>query len=369
MKKEYNKNDYTRRLSRTYCFAEELMIKEKQKREFSALGIGEVMLRLSPVGCERISHSETFEKNAGGSELNVVSGISMLGLRTGIITKLPKGELGKFIKHKVRYSGTSDDYITYDDSPAKRLGIYFYESGAYPRLSAVSYDRAASSFTTFKKEELPDSIYKATNLFHTSGITLALGEQIRENVIEMMQLFKAEGSLISFDVNYRAALWGEDEAREVIRRVLPLVDILFISEETSRRMFGMTGTLEEIHKSFSKMYPNIEIIASTKRLVSSPRKHTFSSLVYDCREDLHFEEEPYRDIDVVDRIGSGDAYVAGALYALLRFRDIQKMAEYGDAMAALKNTVMGDMTQCDLADIERIINNHTAKGPKSEMVR
>ena len=293
----------------------------------------------------------------------------MLGMRTGIITKLPRNDIGKFVKHKVRYSGTSDDYVTYDDAQTKRLGIYYYESGAYPRLSAVSYDRANSSFTTFKKEELPESVYGRAEIFHTSGITLALGEEIRENVIEMMKLFKEAGALISFDVNYRAALWDEASAKEVILKVLPLIDVLFISEETSRRMFGMTGTLEDIHKSFATIYPNLEVIASTKRLVTSPRKHTFSSLVYDCREDKHFEEEPYRDIDVVDRIGSGDAYVAGALYALLKFRDIQKIAEYGDAMAALKNTIMGDMTECDLGDIERIIKNHVSTGPKSEMVR
>lgn len=345
------------------------MIKPVLKRDFSVLGIGEVMLRLSPVGNERISFCETFEKKAGGSELNVVSGISMLGKRTGMITKLPHNEIGKFARRQVRYCGSSDDYIIYDESPEMRLGIYYYESGAYPRMSVVSYDRKNSSFTSFKKEELPDSVYTSASVFHTSGITLALSESVRENVIEMMKLFKENGTLISFDVNYRAALWDEDTARKTISQILPLIDILFISEETSRRMFGMTGTLYEIHRKFGEKYPNLEIIASTKRLVTSPKKHTFSSLVYDCKENRHFEEEPYRDIDVVDRIGSGDAYVAGALYALLEFADIQKMAEYGDAMAALKNTVIGDTTECDIIDIERIIKNHTSQGPKSEMVR
>lgn len=345
------------------------MVYPGKNKPFGTLGIGEVMLRLSPPSCERITHSEIFEKSAGGSELNVVAGLSMLGIRTGIITKLPEGELGKFVKYKVRYSGTSDDYVTYDSSPDARLGIYYYESGAYPRLSAVTYDRGGSSFTGFKKEELPPSVYSSAAVFHTSGITLALGERIRATVTEMISLFKEAGALISFDVNYRAALWGENEARETIMKILPLVDILFISEETARRMFGLEGTLYEIQSALAERQPGLEIIASTKRRVISPHKHNFSSLVYDCREKVHFEEEPYRGIDVVDRIGSGDAYVSGALFGLLRFGDISKMAEYGDAMAALKNTVRGDMTQCDLADIERIIKNHTSKGPKSEMVR
>ena len=94
-----------------------------EKKSFEVLGLGKVMLRLSPVGKERVSYCETFEKMAGGSELNVVAGISMLGMRTGIITKLPRNDIGKFIKHKIRYTGTSDDYIIYDDSEEKRLGV------------------------------------------------------------------------------------------------------------------------------------------------------------------------------------------------------------------------------------------------------
>ena len=345
------------------------MIKEFEKKNFSVLGLGEVMLRLSPMGKERISYSETFEKKAGGSELNVVSGISSLGLRTGIITKLPQNEIGKFIKHEIRFSGTSDDYIVYDNSENKRLGSYYYESGAYPRTHVVSYDRQNSSFINFKEEDLPREIYNETNVFHTSGITLALDKNLRENVIKIIKNFHKNGVLISFDVNYRASLWSEELAKETIEQILPIINILFISEETLRRMFKMTGTLKEIHKEFSKKYPNLQIIASTKRTVISPQKHDFTSLIYDCTEDLHYQDEPYLNIDVIDRIGSGDAYVAGALYGLCKYRSIEQAAKYGDAMAALKETILGDMTRCDVTDIERIIKSHSTTGQKDEMVR
>ena len=228
------------------------MFKEFEKKNFSVLGLGEVMLRLSPAGKERISYSETFEKKAGGSELNVVAGISSLGLRTGIITKLPQNEIGKFIKHEIRFTGTSDDYIVYDNSENKRLGIYYYESGAYPRTHVVSYDRQNSSFINFKEEDLPQEIYKETNVFHTSGITLALNENLRQNVIKIINKFHENGALVSFDVNYRSTLWSEELAKETIEQILPIINILFISEETLRRMFKMTGTLKEIHKQFSK---------------------------------------------------------------------------------------------------------------------
>ncbi len=338
-------------------------------REFDALGIGEVMLRLSPTGKERISYCETFEKMAGGSELNVVSGISMLGLRTGMITKLPESEIGKFIKHKIRFAGTSDDYILYDRTENKRLGIYYYESGAYPRVPIVSYDRKLSSFTSFKEEELPPDIYTSTKLFHTSGITLALSHEIRREVTRMVRKFHDAGAKISFDVNYRAALWSEEAARSSIEKLLPLIDILFISEETLRRMFGMTGTLREIHHAFAEKYPNLSVIASTSRTVISPTKHNFTSLIYDCHEGRHFEEAAYESIDVVDRIGSGDAYVAGALYGLLKHGDIESALKYGNAMAALKNTIIGDMIVSDLVEVDRIIKSHNSTGPKSEMIR
>ena len=345
------------------------MIRNLPKRSYSVLGMGEVMLRLSPIGKERLSYSEAFEKRAGGSELNVVSGISMLGLRTGMITKLPKNEIGKFIKHKIRFSGTSDVYVVYDDSRDMRLGIYYYESGAYPRLPVVSYDRQGSSVTRFSRSELPTDVYESANIFHTSGITLALSRSLCDNVIAMMHEFHNAGALISFDVNYREALWSEEDARATISSILPFVDILFISEETSRRMLGMTGSLEEIQRALSERYPNLKVIASTMRRVISAQRHSFTSRIYDSELNESFTEAEYKNIEVVDRIGSGDAYVAGALYGLLRFGDIASAARYGNAMAALKNTVPGDMSECDLADIEMIIKNHTSGAPRSEMVR
>ena len=345
------------------------MFESEKCKKYDVIGIGEVMLRLSPMGKERISHSETFEKQAGGSEFNVVSGISMLGLKTGIITKLPKNDIGKFAKRRIRYAGTDDSLVIYDGTPDARLGIYYYESGAYPRLPSVFYDRKNSSFTTLTVDEIPESVYSSAKLFHTSGITLALCERIRENVIGMLRRFRDEGAVISFDVNYRMALWSEGEAREAVLKVLPLTDVLFVSEETLRRMLKMSGTLEEIQEEISEKYKNLKIIASTRRKVLSPGKHSFSSLVYNCKENRHFGDLPYENIDVVDRIGSGDAYVAGALYALLEFGTIEEMARYGDAMAALKNTIIGDTTECDITDIERIIRNHSGTEPPSEMMR
>lgn len=338
------------------------------KKEFDVLGFGEVMLRLSPMGKERISQSESFEKKAGGAELNVVSGIAQLGMRTGIITKLPSNEIGKFIKNKIRYCGISDDYLSYDESMQKRLGIYYYESGAYPRVPTVVYDRYGSSFAHYKIEDLDEKAYGDTKLFHVSGITLALCENTRSVAVEMVKRFKENGSIISFDVNYRASLWDEDTAREVIERILPYIDLLFVSEETLRRTFRQEGQLRDIMKRFAALHDNVKVIASTQRKAKTATRHNWSSLAYDAVKKTYYTEKEYEDIEVVDRIGSGDAYVAGALYGYLKDGTIESMVEYGDAMASVKNTIEGDMTACDIHDIERVIHTHK-KGATSEMVR
>ena len=216
----------------------------KENTDFDLIGLGEVMLRLSPPNKEKISQSETFEKNAGGSELNVVSGAAMLGIRSAIVTKLPENKMGHFIRNKIRYGNVSDDYIIYDHSPQKRLGVYYYESGAYPRKSSVIYDRANSSFCSLSLDELPEDIYAKTKIFHISSITLALDPSLKETAIEMIHKFHEAGAYISFDVNYRASLWSEEEAKKTVEAIFPYVDFLFVSEETSRRMLQSTKELQ-----------------------------------------------------------------------------------------------------------------------------
>ena len=337
-------------------------------KEFDVISMGEIMLRLSPMGQERLAQCEVLEKRPGGSELNVVSGISLLGLRTAIVTKVPDNDMGRFIKNKIRFYGISDDYLIYDNTPDTRVGIYYYESGAYPRKPSVLYDRRHSSINHISFDEIDSRIFSSTRIFHTSGITLALGQNTRETAVKMIRAFKEQGALISFDVNYRANLWDEKEARETIRSILPYVDILFVSEETSRRMMQKTGTLQEMMKSYCTEF-GTKIVASTHRVVKSPKCHSFNSTIYVAEEDKCYTGKTYEDIDVIDRIGSGDAYVAGVLFGLLKFGDVQKALEIGNATSALKNTVAGDLPASDYNEVVRIIKSHKETGFQSEMDR
>ena len=340
-----------------------------EKKDFDLLALGELMLRLSPTVNERITRGDTFGKQAGGAELNAITGASMLGLRCGIISKLPANDLGTYIKNRVRQCGVSDDYLVYDGGKDARLGVYYYESGAYPRKPRIVYDRKNSSINTISVDDFDEKIFKSTRCFHTSGITLALSPQVRETTIEMIKRFKAEGAIISFDVNFRGNLWTGAEAKECIERILPYVDIFFCSEETARLTFLKEGDAKSIMKSFTKDFP-VSIVASTQRIVHSPKRHTFGSILYSAKDDTFYEEPPYADIEVVDRIGSGDAYISGVLYGLLSHEgDYQKALEYGNATSSLKNTIPGDLLSTDLKEIDGIIREHKSTGRIAEMDR
>lgn len=342
------------------------------KKDFDLLALGELMLRLSPTDNERIRRGDTFMKQVGGAEFNAITGVAMLGLRCGIISKLPANDLGNFIKNRVRMSGVSDDFLVYDEEKDARLGVYYYENGAYPRKPRIVYDRKNTSVNKIDISDYDEKLYASARCFHTSGITLALSRQVRETAVEMIRRFKEAGALISFDVNFRANLWSGPEAKACIEQILPYVDIFFCSEDTARLTFLKEGDVRTIMKSFTKEYP-ISVVASTQRIVHSPKRHTFGSVIYSAEEDAYYEEEPYRDIEVVDRIGSGDAYISGVLYGLLSSEeekyDYQRALEYGNATSSLKNTIPGDLLDTDLREINSIIKEHKSSGRKSEMDR
>lgn len=337
--------------------------------KYDVITLGEILLRLSTPVNGRLAQGDTFMKHLGGAELNIASEIGQLGLKTAIISKIPHNLLAAFIKNQLNSSRVSENYLIEDSSDDSRIGIYYYEYGSYPRKPRVVYDRKHSSINNIDKKDVPQTMYYNTRLFHTSGITLGLGAKAQDFAVHCIKEFKKHGALISFDVNYRANLWSGEEARACIESILPYVDIFFCSEDTARLTFKKSGSIEEIQKSFCEQYP-ISMIASTERTVITPKKHNFTSIIYSAKDDTYYREQPYNNIDVVDRIGSGDAYVSGALYGYLKHGDCRKALEYGNAMAAIKHSVIGDMVFTDIDEIDSIIAQHKdTSGYQAEMNR
>ncbi|MCF2626215.1 sugar kinase [Fusobacterium perfoetens] len=337
-------------------------------REFGLACSGEILLRLSPVNNELLVQGTLLEKNIGGAEFNVATGVSSLGVKSTLITKLPENELGRYAKRVINSNGVDSSFIIDDNSLYRRLAIYFYEYGASPRKPNVTYDRHDSSFQFMNVEELNKEIYEKCEIFHTSGISLGLCENSKQLTKDLIKKFKEKGGLISFDVNFRRNLWGDEEnARKEIEEILPSIDILFASEETLRKMFKQIGDMETIMRNFAKEH-NISLLASTQRTVNSPKSHNFTSIIYNNKEDKFYSEKSYENIEIIDRIGSGDAYVAGVLYGILKFNDTEKALKYGNACGAIKNTITGDNNCAGAGLIKGIIEDHEF-GSTSEMNR
>lgn len=339
------------------------------EKKLDLLALGEVLMRLSPAQNERLTQCAALEKQIGGAELNVAAGSVNLGLSAGIISKIPQHMIGNYAEQEIRKNGVCTEYLAKDKESDARLGLYYYEYGANPRKPQVVYDRKNSSMYRICEQDFPEEMYGAARCFHTSGITLGLGGKVRETALEMIKKFKEKGALISFDVNFRGNLWSGEEAKECINKILPLVDIFFCSESTAKLTFGKEGDIKEILKSFADEY-DLQVVAATRRIVHSPKLHTFDSIAYERKSSCYYEEKPYENIDVVDRIGSGDAYISGFLYGLLKENgSCQAAVEYGNAASALKNTVCGDILLTTPGEIEEIIRSHHSTGMDFELKR
>lgn len=333
---------------------------------YDLLTFGEVLLRLSPVGGSRLKSEGTLRKDGGGAELNVAAGVAQLGLKTAVCSKLPDNALTDFILSQAAALGVCSAPVLRDASDTARLGTYYFEPASAPRKPAVVYDRKFSSMTTLTADELDLSMLTDTRMLHVSGITLGLGEPVRSAAIALMKAAKKAGVLLSFDVNYRANLWTDQEERAVVEPLLPLFDVLFISEESFRRMFGQEGELADMQKRFAKEY-DLSYVLSTSRQAPTPSHHTFTSTVYSAKGDQFYTEAPY-EIDVVDRIGSGDAFVAGALYGILSEDSGEAAMRTGNAMAAVKCTIPGDLIVTSRLEIGKVMQNHREQN-SSEMDR
>ena len=206
-------------------------------RKYDVITLGEILLRLSTPINGRLAQGDTLMKHLGGAELNIASEIGQLGLNTAIISKIPTNLLAAFIKNQLNASRVSENYLIEDHSDDSRIGIYYYEYGSYPRKPRVVYDRKHSSINNIEISDVPQTLFYNTRLFHTSGITLGLGGKAQDFAIHCIKEFKKQGTLISFDVNYRANLWTGEEARKCIETILPYVDIFFCSEDTARLTF------------------------------------------------------------------------------------------------------------------------------------
>ncbi len=316
------------------------------------LSFGEVMIRLSPPGYQRLEQAASFDVQVGGTELNVAIGAGRLGLEAAYLTRLPENALGRMVRNKIREQGIDTSLI--DWSSEERLGLYFVEAGTNPRGGDLIYDRKDSAISKVDAEKIPwDKIFSEVRHYHVTGITAALSPQAGQAVKESIEAAKKAGVTVSFDINYRAKLWSEEEARQCLSPLLPKVDILFSSVGEMKNIFKIQGeSIEDAAVSIEEEY-GIPVIALMSSKKHSVLRMAWQAVVYS--QGVYHEDIPI-EVEIADRIGGGDAFAAGFLYAYLKKEgNIQESLRYANATAALKYTNIGDYSWSTLEEVEGLI--------------
>ncbi len=319
------------------------------------VAMGELLLRLSPAGKKLVVQSQSLDIEVGGAEANVLAGLAALGHETAMISVVADNPLGALATGTLRSRGVSTQYVK---SVPGRMGLYFYESGQGLRASAITYDRADSSFANAAIVDFDiDQILSGTKLLHLSGITPALGRQSSALALETAKRARELGVIVSFDGNYRPQLWAawDSDPKSVLRELIGYADILFgnhrdISLVTGKSFSGdgAQRRREAVDTAFAE-FPALKLIASTSRHVVDSDHHRISARV--DQRGSHAQTDEIDVTGIIDRIGTGDAFAAGVLHEWLQQNNCQQMAETGLALGVLKHSLPGDMSCFNQADV------------------
>lgn len=325
--------------------------------------MGEIMMRLSPPGHQRIVQTDSFDVIYGGGEANVAVSLAHFGLDSHFVTKLPANPLGQAALNHLRRFGVRTDFIV---RGGERLGIYFCEHGASQRPSQVIYDRANSSIAGAMSDDFSwDDIFSGANWFHFTGITPALSEDAVFLTREAIKQAKKHKLTISCDLNYRKKLWSTDKARHVMSELMEDVDICIANEEDAEKVFGIASgsdvdkgelqldnyqkVAEELIARFGFTY-----VGSHLRESYSASENGWQVILYDGKQ--MYSSKKYR-IHIVDRVGGGDAFSAGIIYGFLMGKEIQEIIEFAAAASCLKHTVPGDFNMITVEEVEHLMKS------------
>lgn len=323
---------------------------------------GEFMMRLSPQGFGRFEQANLFEVRFGGAEANVAAGLTRMGLDCDYVTKLPTHGIGQAAFNELRRYGIGTGKIV---RGGERIGSYFVERGAAQRSTQVIYDRKYSAFSLASQKDFDwDRIFEPdTKYFVFTGISPALSDAQVQIALTAVQKAKERGITVCCDVNYRSKLWDTKKAGKVMSELLPYVDLCIINEEHAKLLFGIVPSHEYVDGDNIREEGYIQICnqlvekfhvktaAITIRRTISANDNYFSAMLYSDAQ-MAFSRR-YR-IPIVDRIGSGDAFAAGLIYAMDAKKSLLDAVEFAAASAVLAHSVEGDFPLCSREEIETL---------------
>ena len=328
---------------------------------------GELMLRLAPEGYYRFAQAETFGATFGGGEANVAVSLANYGLDAAFVTKLPTHEIGQMAVNSLRRYGVDTSYIT---RGGDRVGIYYLEKGASQRPSKVIYDRAYSAIALASKEDFDwEKIFDGAEWFHFTGITPALGDNVAEICLEAVKAAKKLGLKVSCDLNYRKKLWTREKAGKVMAELMPYVDVCIANEEDASDVFGIKAENTNIeggkidgegYKEVAKKLKDrfgFSYVAITLRSSISANDNDWAAMLYDGN-DCYFSRKYH--MHIVDRVGGGDSFGAGLIYAMLDGKDAQGIIEFAVAASCLKHSIEGDYNMVSVAEVESLAGGNAS---------
>ena len=324
---------------------------------------GEIMLRLSPPGFERFLQSPVLGATFGGGEANVAVSVAQFGLESRYVTRLPAHAIGDAAVRALRAEGVRTDFIV---RGGDRIGIYYAEAGASQRASTVIYDRARSAIS-----EMPPgtvdwaAVFAGASWFHTTGITPALGANGLAGTKEALEAARKAGSRTSVDLNFRKKLWNEKQAQAAMRPLMRDVDVVIANEEDLQAVLGVhvagadvaSGALdvagyraaaERVTREFGP-----SIVAVTLRESLSASDNGWSAVLWDSASGTMLQSQRYV-VRLVDRIGGGDSFAAGLVYAMLAGRPLEAALRFAVAASALQQTIPGDLNRVSVAEVDAL---------------
>ncbi len=324
---------------------------------------GEIMLRLSPPGYERLFQSPALSATFGGGEANVAVSLAHFGLESCYVTRLPANPVGDAALRALRAEGVRVDHV---QRGGDRLGIYCAETGASQRASTVVYDRAGAAVSQLAPGDIPWSdVFAGAAWFHVTGITPALGPTVAAATREAIDSARKAGARVSLDLNYRAKLWNKAEARAVMRPLAALSDVLIANEEDIQASLGLEvrgtdvveGRLDldgyrAVAERVSREFVVPEVAITLRESLSASR-NGWSAVLYDAEAAAFHRSQRY-DVTLVDRIGGGDAFAAGLIFGLVTGRSPEAALRFAVAAGALKQTIPWDFNRVSAAEVDRL---------------
>jgi 2-dehydro-3-deoxygluconokinase len=352
-----------------------LALRPAEDCRWDCIALGEVMLRLDP-GEGRIRTARSFQVWEGGGEYNVARGLrKTFGLRTSVITALPRNEMGALAEDLILQGGVDTSHILWREADGvgrnTRMGLNFTERGFGVRGALGASDRANSAASQMRPDDVDwDALFgrEGVRWLHTGGIFAALAESTAETALAAVRAAKRHGVVVSYDLNYRASLWSShpdpDAARRVNRKIAGLVDVLVGDEYAWASCLGVetdearadpcdSGPFDRLVQRVAGDFPNVRIFAATLRDPISASLNRWGAVLW---TDGRRHESPVREIAVLDRVGGGDGFVSGLAWACLNGLGPQAAVDYGTAHGALAMTTPGDNAMTSLAEVQFLVS-------------